>query len=477
MKKTLCFTILFLIHAMIVSGGDSEKTRKDPEKTMKMISSENTVQLTRRPQGHHLTNINCWSHDGRFLYYDVRRDKDGSVFNGDRIERVALKDGKVETVYRSGSGACCGVVTCSPADGRVVFIHGPENPDAQWSYSFQHRRGVILHPDGRAETLDACNVVPPFVPGALRGGSHVHVFSADGRWISFTYNDHILDLSDKKPDAGETRDFDQRNIGLAVPLRAVSVNHNHPRNHDGSHFCVLVSRTVNRPAPGTDEIQKAYEEGWVGTDGYVKPDGRRQKRALVFLGDVALEDGKTAAEIFIVDLPESQDSLSIAAEQPLEGTMSRRPAPPNGVRQRRLTFTTGEKYPGVQGTRHWLRSSPDGTKIAFLRRDDSGVAQLRTVSPNGGEPRQWTFGEKDVVSALSWSPDGTEIACVMDNSVFACSEDKTVRLTERCEDEDAPLPYAVVYSPDGKKIAFMKNVLHEDGNRYDQIFVVDRQPQ
>lgn len=48
---------------------------------------------------------------------------------------------------------------------------------------------------------------------ALRGGSHVHVFSPDGSRLSFTYNDHVmheLDIS-----------LDLRNVGIAVPLKAV----------------------------------------------------------------------------------------------------------------------------------------------------------------------------------------------------------------------------------------------------------------
>ncbi len=30
------------------------------------------------------------------------------------------------------------------------------------------------------------------LPGALRGGTHRHEWSGDGKWIGFTYNDAIL---------------------------------------------------------------------------------------------------------------------------------------------------------------------------------------------------------------------------------------------------------------------------------------------
>ncbi|MEA7595356.1 hypothetical protein ONR49_26040, partial [Salmonella enterica subsp. enterica serovar Virginia] len=36
--------------------------------------------------------------------------------------------------------------------------------------------------------------------------------------------------------------------------------------------------------------------------------------------------------------------------------------------------------------RHWVRSNPQATAIAFLMRDDNGVAQLWLISPQGGEP-------------------------------------------------------------------------------------------
>ena len=429
-------------------------------------------QITINPGGHQLTNVHCWSHDGRFLVYDVRSGRDGSVFDGTRIERVDVETGIVELLYESTDGACCGVVTCSPVDERIVFIHGPENPDDDWSYSFSHRRGTILFPDGRLENLDACCVAPPLQSGALRGGSHVHVFDADGRWVSFTYNDHLLDRLDSTSSA-PAHDPDQRNVGVGVPLRAVSVNRNHPRNHDGSHYSALVTRTVSNPEPESDEIRKAYEEGWVGNNGYLKPDGTHQRRALAFLGDVALGETGTAAEVFVVDLPENDEEMAVAGQDPLEGTTTHRPAPPRGVIQRRLTFTTDRRYPGVQGPRHWLRSSPDGSRIAFLMRDDNGVVQIRTISPNGGKPAPWTRNSSDVASAFSWSPEGESIAYVLDNSIVVTKSDGSTRcLTPRSADAETPLPYAVVFSPDGKKIAFMRNVAHDDGNRYNQIFVV-----
>ena len=161
--------------------------------------------------------------------------------------------------------------------------------------------------------------------------------------------------------------------------------------------------------------------------------------------------------MFVADLP---DALTQSGDGPLAGTETRMPSPPRGATQRRLTFTAGRKYPGIQGPRHWLHSSPDGARIAFLMKDDKGVAQLWTVSPAGGPPAQLTRNPWPVASSFAWSPDGRRIAHVMDNSV--CVTDTatgaTTRLTPRCDDARAPRPEACVFSPDGMKIAFVRRV-------------------
>jgi hypothetical protein len=130
-----------------------------------------------------------------------------------------------------------------------------------------------------AINLDARDLTPPFTPGALRGGSHVHVWDAAGDRVSFTYEDHVLAQF-----SGPTSEnaINLRNIGVSVPGRPVHVSKDHPRNHDGEYFSVLVTHTTANPKPGSDEINKAFEEGWVGTNGYVRADGLRQRHALAF---------------------------------------------------------------------------------------------------------------------------------------------------------------------------------------------------
>ncbi|HGT2362810.1 TPA: DUF3748 domain-containing protein [Yersinia enterocolitica] len=419
---------------------------------MQKCDSIQEQQLTFDPRGHQLTNINVWTPDSQWLAYDVRPN--GSTFSGLTIERVNCITGEIEVIYRAQHGAHVGVVTVSPDNpARYVFIHGPEHPDSHWHYDFHHRRGVIVtEPDRElAVTLDAMDITPPFTPGALRGGSHVHVFSPDGSRLSFTYNDHVLHEQDPA--------LDCRNVGVALPLHGVNPPKQHPREYDGSHFCVLVTRTTPTPLAGSDQINRAYEEGWIGSQGYLKTDGTRQRWALAFIGDTLSAQGEKIPEIFIADLPEHDRDYARAGEEPLEGTQTTLPAPPAGVRQRRLTFTAERCFPGLATSpRHWLRTSPDGSAIACLMKDDEGVVQLWLVSPNGGEPRQLTFTEGGIQSAFSWHPQGHSLAFVCDNSVMQC--DSTTgqlrRLTVR--GAIAPMADAVVFSPDGTKVAFMREI-------------------
>jgi hypothetical protein len=291
------------------------------------------------------------------------------------------------------------------------------------------------------------------------------VFSGDGEWVSFTYEDHLL-AQFSEPSIHH--DLNQRNIGVSIPAGPVRAKPGHPRNHNGSHFSVLVTRTASMPKPG--DIVRACEEGWIGTNGYRRADGRVQRRALAFQGHVATEDGKSIAEVFVVDLPED---LTVPGDGPLAGTDTRRPAPPKGAVQRRLTDTAHRKHPGLQGPRHWLRSSPDGSRIAFLMKDDAGIVQLWTISPLGGEPVQLTHNPWPIASAFSWNHDGSALAHVMDNSVFATDATTGVgtRLTRRATDEEAPRPEACVFSPDGRQIAYVRS-LPAGGGRYNEVFVV-----
>ena len=427
-------------------------------------------QITQGPGGRILSHTGVWSPDSQWIVYDTRSDSEGAVFDGNTIQMVNMFTGEVKALYRADNGAHCGVVTFHPHAWKVAFILGPEHPTPDWQYCPWHRQGVIVDvnkPDAKAN-LDARDITPPFTPGALRGGTHVHIWDAAGEWVSFTYEDHVLAQFQSATPANDTN---QRNVGVSIPGMPVRVTHAHPRNHDGEYFSVLVTRTTANPWLGSDEINRACEEAWVGTNGYIRQDGSRQRHALAFQGQVVTRKGQTVSEVFVADLP---DDLTKPEDCPLCGTQTRAPCAPAGVMQRRLTFTADRRFPGIQGPRHWLRGSPDGSRIAFLMKDDAGVAQLWTVSPAGGSLRQVTSNAWPIASAFTWSPDGGQIAHVMDNSICVSEvvSSQTKRLTSRTDDVSAPRPEACVFSPDGKRIAFVRR-LPPPREFANQICVVD----
>ncbi|MGP3592371.1 DUF3748 domain-containing protein [Vagococcus sp. WN89Y] len=387
-------------------------------------------QLTFAPRNHQLTNINTWTPDSQWLVFDVRPS--GASFSGKTIERVNVHSGDVEVLYTAPDGAHVGVVTVSPLAEKYVFIHGPENPDASWHYDFHHRRGVVLEKH-RARNLDAMDITAPYTSGALRGGTHVHVFSPNGEYVSFTYNDHVLHERDPA--------LDLRNVGVAAPYGPVVPPCSHPREYSGSHWCVLVSRTTPEPQPGSDEINRAYEEGWVGN------------QRLAFIGDTLSDKSEKVPELFIVDLPTDEQGWKSAGR----GTAETMPTPPQGVVQKRLTFTHHHTFPGlVTAPRHWVRANPQATEIAFLMRDNQGIVQLWLISPNGGEPRQLTHTTGGIQSAFNWHPSGNALGFVLDNRLARCDA-RSGEITFLTVDHgNPPSADAVVFSPDGKKIAWME---------------------
>ncbi|WP_419210189.1 DUF3748 domain-containing protein [Providencia manganoxydans] len=421
------------------------------------------TQITHDKRSHQLTNINVWTPDSQWLAYDVRPS--GSSFTGLTIEKVHVNSQKQQEIYRAKHGAHVGVVTVSAENPpRYAFIHGPEFPDEQWQYDFHHRKGVYVSDDnlGKAHPIDAMCITPPYIAGALRGGTHVHVFSPDGQWLSFTYNDHVMHEKDAH--------LDQRNVAIAAPVQPVNVEpKKHPREYSGEYFCCVITHTVLKPRQGSDDISRAYEEGWIGQKGYLKSDGSWKRRAIAFIGDTHSLDGEIVPEVFIVDLPDDEKDLTQQGEFPLQGTASQMPYPPKGVQQKRLTFTHDRRYPGLaKQPRHWLRSSPDGRFIACLMKDDDGIVQLWLVATSTGELTQITYSTTPIQSAFSWNSQGTHISFICDNSVMCCdiSSGELRRLTERSE--IAPVADAVVFSPDDRLIAYMR----DDNEGFRQIYIV-----
>ncbi len=423
------------------------------------------TQLTHAPHGHTLNHIQVFSPDDAWLVYDTR-NVDTNLGQTCCIRMVNVHTGEDRLLYQTPNqtphGPGAGAVTFSPTQAQVLFLHGLRNADARLPYAMTRRTGVLIDTQkpGHPHFLDGRNTAPPFTAGALRGGTHAHSWSADGQWVCFTYNDEVME----RLAASDPTVADLRMVGVMAPVRAVKVpNNNGADAFDGEWFAAVVTRVTENPTPGTDEINRAFDETWIGRAGYTRPDGSRQHRALAFQGNVRNGANQTVTEVFVLDLP---DNLTLAAPgQPLEGTSTTRPNPPVGTVQRRITFTER----GIEGPRHWLRSTPDGALIGFLAKDKNEQVQVFGVSPNGGAIRQLTHQPHSIQTPFSFSPDGSRVAYAADNSVFVTdlNSGQATRLTPRSTDETRPIN-GVVWSNKGNRLVYNRYVAGPEG-RFIQI--------
>lgn len=428
------------------------------------------MQLTHNSSGHTIHNTQCFSPNDEWIVYDTR-NVDSMIGSTGSIAMVNTETGEIRELYHTKNqtvyGPGVGAVTFSPTHNSVLFIHGIRNAVKTKPYSATRRTGLAIdianpfHPI----FMDARNIISPFTRGALRGGTHAHTWSADGKWISFTYNDYIIQQLSKTDSSLK----DLRTVGVMVPGHPVKVPGDAGgENNDGEMFAMVVAKVKENPAPGSDEISKAFDEGWIGTKGYQKADGSWQHRAIAFQGEVKNADGTNKTEVFVVDLPE--DLTKATPGFPLEGTASSRPNVPAGVLQRRITYSKN----GVAGPRHWLRTTSDGKLVAFLSNDKNGIVQIFGVSPNGGNISQLTFNAHSVQGTFNFSPDGKLLAYLCDSRIYI-SDLKTGasrQITPRNSNEEQPTG-GVVWSHNGKMIAFNKYVIDKSGKAFLQIFLLN----
>lgn len=74
----------------------------------------------------------------------------------------------------------------------------------------------------------------------------------------------------------------------------------------------------------------------------------------------------------------------------------------------------------------------------------------------GGEPRQLTHTESGIQSAFNWHPSGDSLGFVLENRI-ACCDAQTGEVTFLTSDHgNPPSADAVVFSPDGRAIAWME---------------------
>lgn len=431
-------------------------------------------QITKDKKGHFLNPVQAFSPQDEYIVYDGRNDG-GKIGETEKIERVNIKSGQTEVVYtaphQTKYGPGVGAAAYHPIEDKVIFIHGLLSANKERPYDLSRRLGVAvdMKSPGQPIFLDARDVTPPFTVGALRGGSHAHSWSADGQWITYTYNDDVMNALAKK----DTTVKDLRLIAVMAPWGKVEVAENETgENYSGEMFNMAVSEVVEQATPGSDEIEKAYEDGWIGTHGYVKADGQRQKRAVAFLGDVRAKDGSKVTEVYVVDLPEEKPDLS--GETQLAGTERTRPLPLSTVKQRRVTFTTDRKYPGVQGPRQWMKSSPDGQTLYFMMKDDMGRVQVYSVPTLGGDIKAVTSNDFSIDTSFDIDPSGQHLAYGHQEKVYTTSiaSGETQCLTPNPSPSYSQL-HSIQWSRDGQMLAYNRLVDSGDGS-YFQIFMLTK---
>lgn len=415
-----------------------------------------------------LDNNDNFSPDDRFLVYAAGRP--GGSADARLIAKVEIATGRITPLYapENPNEFGPGVLAAGYAHNRneVIFIHGPLHPTGPENRYEKHcRLGAIAGGDGGGtiKFIDARNVVAPFTVGALRGGTHRHEFSGDGRWVGFTYNDAVVRAHGLKID----KNLDLRTIGVTKVGQPVRVPQNEFFPDRGEGFSALVVVVTAEPRPGSDEISNAAGDSWVGHNGYARADGGKQL-ARAFIGTTRDKDGKPLDELFIVDIPD--DITAPGPLGPLQGTETTFPMPPAGTSQRRLTHTENSPHPGCQGI---ARSSPKGDLISFRMKDAKGQSQIFVIPPTGGTPKQATSVEGGVTSDARFHPSGRVVACVAGNKLLIVNVQPGAQFGRTTTLSDNPAaPYALVWSHDGKTLAYNRTV-KTDGKEIGQIFVAD----
>jgi uncharacterized protein DUF3748/WD40 repeat protein len=398
-------------------------------------------QLTTDNESHHFITVpgSAFSGDGQWICFDrnIGSIRDSSVVGG-----VNSFTGALSVLYdaqsKPGVGPGIAAACFFPGENnRVVFIHGPSR-ESHLTYERWRRFGAIVDLDtGDLIRADARDTTPPYTPGALRGGTHVHVPGGPGnQWIGFTYNDMVMTRYGES--VGE--DWNLRTIGVTCLAMPVTVD-THPENWSGSGFSVVLVSVSPNLKSDADELHRAEGDVWIGRNGYLRNGTRQLARA--FVGTLA--NGKR--DVFIVDIPE--DITKPGPLGPLEGTTTSFPAPPAGAHVRRLT-----NLGTVSG---YVRSDSNGTALVFQAQDEHEIPQLFTISPTGVEATQLTSFPDGIASDACWHPSDKWIAVASGVNVYKvwCTPSKPVRLTAE------PLPQAprnLSFSPDGTRLAFNMSV-------------------
>ncbi len=377
-------------------------------------------QITFGNYGHTLNHRQAISPDGLWAAYDTRNE-DAHIAQTDAIEMVHIESCDIVRLYQTPSqsryGPGVGAVAFHPREPRVVFIHGLENNSSANKYSAARRFGAIvdfakpntlIHAEARVHSDHPTGRVL----GALSGGTHAHSWNEDG-WLSFTYNDAWLERQSQLDNTVR----DVRTVGFMVPDMPISIECQLgiPLGEEFSGtYAAFLAPTLNRLTSshrrdssnavdgwGNDEIEYAVEECWL-----------KKQHSLAFLGGIRDERGILVNEIYVCKLPSKLELVAMMS-RPNPGSPPEDILEPVGnCEQRRLTKTTNRRYPGVQGPRNWLVSSPNGEVVYAPMKDDRGVVQLFGIDATTGDIKQITDLEFPIEGQISLDSSGSTCSFV-----------------------------------------------------------------
>ncbi len=404
--------------------------------------------LTQSASGHTLHHNGVFSPDDEWIVFDGRND-DTKIGETSTIGMVNVNAGEEKILYKTDNqtqyGPGVGAASFSPKENMVLFIHGLYDADQTKPYDMTRRFGLAIETDRpmMGIHMDARDVVPPYIPGSLRGGTHSHAWSADGRLVSFTYNDEFVDP-------------DLRVVGVMVPHESGVTVPEEKGNNNGKLYAAVVTDVVREPKWGSDEISKAFDECWIGAKG---------KYEIAFQGNTRNDKGETITEIFTVEI----DPQVIVQDREAVGKVGERPQVPQGIKQRRLSRTVK----GLSDLRHWLRSSPDGSTVYALGKDDQGRNQVVQCNVVTGETTYVSDLDFSISSPINISTKGDKVTFVGNNNVyvFHLVSKKLDKLTCNTP-EDLKVVGVPVFSRKDDKIAFNQFAIR-NGAEYIQIKLVD----
>ena len=385
-------------------------------------------QLTNSTKGHMLHHNSVFSPDGQWVVFDGRND-DTKIGETTQIGVVNVLTGEERDIYETLNssiyGPGVGAASFHPFEDKVVFIHGLNNADECKPYDITRRFGlcVDLHNPNIGIHLDARDMLTAYTVGSLRGGTHSHCWSQDGSMLSFTYNDALVDS-------------DLRTVGVMIPIHEQIDVPAVAGNNNGMMYSAILTEVVRNPSWGSNEISKAFDECWVG-----------HTSTIAFQGNTRNLEGETVTEIYLVDV----DPTMILEDPSAVGKYGQRPQVPNGIVQKRLSFTDK----GISDFRHWLRTSADGQYIYALARDDKGFNQIIECTVNTGNFEYISALPFSISSPINISYDGDKLTFVAQNNIylFNINTREHFKLTD-FDDHDSSIIGAPVFSRKDDKIAF-----------------------